>query len=42
MNLFFFFEHLCFEDLSETLQPEYKKEIPEDKKNDILNKLLKN
>ena len=42
MNLFFFFEHLCFEDLSETLQPEYKKEIPEDKKNEISNKLLKN
>ena len=29
MNLFFFFEHLCFEDLAETLQPEYKAKIPE-------------
>ena len=42
MNLFFFFEHLCFEDLAQTLQNEYKKEIPEDKKTDITNKLLKN
>ena len=41
MNLFFFFEHLCFEDLVETLQPEYKKEIPEDLKKIIINKLLK-
>ena len=41
MNLFFFFEHLCFEDLAQTLQNEYKKEIPEDKKKDIINKLLK-
>ena len=42
MNLFFFFEHLCFEDLSGTLQNEYKKPISEDKKNEITNKLLKN
>ena len=41
MNLFFFFEHLCFEDLAETLQNEYKKEIPEDLKDKIRNKLLK-
>ena len=41
MNLFFFFEHLCFEDLAETLQPEYKSEIPEDLKVSITNKLLK-
>ena len=41
MNLFFFFEHLCFEDLEETLQNEYKKEIPDDVKLAITNKLLK-
>ena len=41
MNLFFFFEHLCFEDLAETLQNEYKQEIPEDLKEKIKNKLLK-
>jgi hypothetical protein len=41
MNIFFYFEHLCFVDLAETLQPEYKKKIPEDKKNQIINKLLK-
>ena len=42
MNLFFFFEHLCFEDLVDTLQDEYKKEITEDKKNEIINQLIKN
>ena len=36
MNLFFFFEHLCFEDLAETLQPEYKAQIPEDIKVKII------
>ena len=41
MSLFFFFEHLCFEDLSETLQPEYKAKIPEDTKTLIIEKLLK-
>ena len=41
MNLFFFFEHLCFEDLADTLQEEYKMEIPEDVKVSITNKLLK-
>ena len=41
MNLFFFFEHLCFEDFAETLQPEYKKPIPEDLKTKIIEKLLK-
>jgi hypothetical protein len=41
MNLFFFFEHLCFEDLAETLQPEYKAKIPEDTKTLIIEKLLK-
>ena len=41
MNLFFFFEHLCFEDLSETLQPEYKAQIPDKTKTVIIEKLLK-
>ena len=40
MNLFFFFEHLCFEDLAETLQPEYKAIIPEETKNKIKEKLI--
>ena len=30
MNLFCFLEHLCFNDLVETLQEEYKVLIPED------------
>ena len=42
MNLFFYFEHLCFEDLADTLQNEYKKPISEETKNAIINKLLKN
>ena len=41
MNLFFFFEHLCFDDLAETLQPEYRAVIPEDIKNRIIEKLIK-
>lgn len=41
MNLFFYFEHLCFEDLAETLQPEYKALISEDIKNKIIEKLIK-
>ena len=41
MNVFFFIEHLCFEDLSQTLQPEYKKDIPNDLKEKIKGKLLK-
>ena len=40
MNLFFFFEHLCFEDLVDTLQDEYKVKIPDDKKTLIKNTLL--
>ena len=40
MNLFFFIEHLCFDDLSQTLQPEYKKEIPNDLKEKIKKQLL--
>ena len=41
MNLFCFFEHLCFNDLIETLQEKYKALIPEDIKNKIIEKLLK-
>jgi hypothetical protein len=41
MNVFFFIEHLCFKDLSETLQQEYKKEIPKDLQDKIKEKLLK-
>ena len=41
MNLYFFFEHLCFEDLAETLQPEYRAKIPEEVKNKIITKLIK-
>ena len=40
MNLFFFFEHSCFSDLADSLQPEYKKLIPDDLKNKIKEKLL--
>ena len=40
MNIFFFIEHLCFKDLSETLQPEYKRKIPDDLKKKITKKLL--
>jgi hypothetical protein len=40
MNIFFFIEHLCFNELSETLQPEYKKQIPEDVKKRIKEKLF--
>ena len=42
MSLFCFFEHLCFNDLAETLQNEYKASIPEDIKNKIIEKLIKN
>ena len=40
MNIFFFIEHLCFNDLVESLQPEYQKEIPEDVEQRIREKLL--
>ena len=39
MNIFFFVEHLCFNELSETLQPEYKREISVDLKKKIEDKL---
>ena len=41
MDIFFFFEHLCFENLIEILQPEYKALIPEETKNKIIEKLVK-
>ena len=41
MNLFFFFEHLCFEDLAETLQPEYRQPIDAKLKEKIIEKLIK-
>ena len=40
-SLFFYFEHLCFENLSKGLQPEYKAPIPKETKNKIIEKLLK-
>ena len=42
MDVFFIFEHLCFEDLSKTLQLDYKIEIDEKIKNEIIEKLIKN
>ena len=42
MNLYCFFEHLCFEELVQNLQEEYKKGISNDIKNNIINKLIKN
>ena len=39
MNLFFYFEHLCYEDLIKNLQDEYIKEIPSKIKIDIINKI---
>ena len=41
MNLFFFFEHLCFKDLINSLGPEYKASISTEIKNRIIEKLLK-
>ena len=40
MNLYSFIEHLCFKELSNTLQQEYKKEIPKDLREKIKQKLL--
>ena len=41
MNLFFFFEHLCFNDLIQNLGPEYKCSISPEIKKRIIEKLLK-
>ena len=40
MNLFFYFEHLCFDYLYESLSPIQKIFIPEETKNEIIEKLL--
>ena len=40
MNIFFYIEHLCFEDLSKTLQPEYKISIDSKTQEKIKKKLL--
>ena len=40
LSLFFYFEHLCFEDLEKTLQPEYQAKLSEEQKKAITNKLL--
>ena len=40
MNIFSFIEHLCFKELSDTLQQEYKKEIPKDLQEKIKKQLL--
>lgn len=40
MNIFFFIEHLCFKDLINNLQEEYKEKIPQNIKEKIENQLL--
>ena len=40
MNIFFFIEHLCFKDLIESLQPEYRKEISDEIAEKIREKLF--
>ena len=40
MNIFFFIEHLCYNELISTLQPEYKKPITDELKRKIKSKLL--
>ena len=42
MDVFFIFEHLCFEDLSKTLQLDFKITIDENIKAQIIEKLIKN
>ena len=41
MNIFFYIEHLCFNDLCKNLQPDYKINIPHETEEKIKNKLLK-
>ena len=41
VDLFCFFEQLCFNDLVKTLQNEYRALVPEDMKNKIIEKLIK-
>ena len=33
LNLFLYYEHLCFENLEKTLQPEYQAKLSEEQKN---------
>ena len=40
-NIFFFFEHLCFGDLEKTLQLEYNSPIPDNIKEAIIEKFIK-
>ena len=40
MNIFFFIEHLCFKDLVNNLQQEYKEKIPQNIKEKIESQLL--
>ena len=42
MDVFFIFEHLCFDDLSKTLQLDFKITIDENIKSKIIEKLIKN
>ena len=42
MDAFFIFEHLCFDDLSKTLQLDFKITIDENIKSKIIEKLIKN
>ena len=42
MNIFFYFEHLCFDDLTKTLQQEYKAKINKETENKIKVQLLAN
>ena len=42
MNIYNFFEHLCYKDLIDNLQNEYKKNISIEEKNKIINKLINN
>ena len=41
MDMFFFIEHFCFKRITETLHIVYKREIPDNIKNEIINKLVK-
>ena len=40
MNIFFYIEHLCFNDLCKNLQPDFKISIPQEIEEKIKNKLL--
>ena len=42
MNIYAYFEHLCYNDLINNLQDDYKKEIDSEIKNNIINNLINN